>query len=167
MGAGATAMHAGAGTRSFRPAGRPVGTCIAPKVSVRTIASYMTKQPWSVQIDDSVIVAKHMMAERRIHHLPVLDGGRLVGMVTERDLVQGAARDTSNVEHVMGAAVEVDASMALADVLDTMVVRERDAVVITRNGAIEGIFTAMDAVRALRERLRVRHARTESAGATR
>lgn len=134
---------------------------------MRTIATYMTKQPWAVQIDDSVIVAKHMMAERRIHHLPVLNAGQLVGMVTERDLVQSAARDTATVEHVMQAAVEVDARTALADVLDTMVVRERDAVVITRDGEIEGIFTAMDAVRALRERLRVRHARAESAGVAR
>lgn len=151
---------AGQGSSSPAPALHAV-------LSVRTIATYMTKQPWSVQIDDSVIVAKHMMAERRIHHLPVLNAGKLVGMVTERDLVQSAARDTSTVEHLMHAAVEVDARTALSDVLDTMVVRERDAVVITRDGKIEGIFTAMDAVRALRERLRVRHARTEAAGATR
>lgn len=115
----------------------------------------MTKQPWSVQIDDSVAVALRMLAECEIHHLPVLDGGRLVGMVTARGL-SGARDRTQTVESVMTLAEDVDASMAFSDALDRMVVHQRDALVVTSGGRVEGIFTAMDAVRALRERMRAR-----------
>jgi acetoin utilization protein AcuB len=129
---------------------------------MRTIANYMTKQPWSVQIDDSVTLARRMLAERRIHHLPVLDGGKLVGIVTESDLVKSAT-DISTVGKVMTVVEEVDASAALGDALEAMSERERDAVVVTRDGSIEGIFTAMDAVRVLRQKIRSRRRKPESA----
>ena len=59
----------------------------------------MTRQPWTVQLDDSLTVARRMMAEREIHHLPVLDGGIVVGMVTDRDLAgtQGRLGTVSDV----------------------------------------------------------------------
>lgn len=112
----------------------------------------MTKQPWSVQADDSVAVAREMLAERRAHHLPVLDGGKLVGLVTARELARPGNGHATPVEQVMTAALEVDASTTLTEALAAMLDRGRDAVVITRDGAIEGIFTAMDAVRVLYER---------------
>ncbi|MBX3161013.1 MAG: CBS domain-containing protein [Deltaproteobacteria bacterium] len=124
---------------------------------MQTIANYMTKQPWAVQVDDSIAVARQMMAEREIHHLPVLDGGELVGMLTHGDV----AREGATVEEVMGLACAVDANVAFGDALEVMLARGRDAVVITRDGKIEGIFTAMDAVRVLRDRMRPRRPRAE------
>jgi predicted transcriptional regulator len=123
---------------------------------MRTIADYMTKQPWSVQIDDSIAVALRMLAEREIHHLPVLDGGRLVGMVVDRGLLAKTPDRDGTVERVMTSAAEVEAETPLADALDVMSERERDALVVTRDGEIVGIFTAMDAVRVLRDRTRTR-----------
>ena len=120
---------------------------------MRSIAHYMTRQPWSVQLDDSVSVARHMMAERQIRHLPVLDGRVLVGMVTERGLVAAADRVGATVEDVMTSARNLDVSTPLTDVLDIMAERHADAVVITKDGRVDGIFTAMDAVRVLRDLL--------------
>lgn len=130
---------------------------------MRTIAHYMTKQPWSVQIDDSVGVARLMLAERQVHHLPVLDGGKLVGMVTERGLARSRDGEAMTVEQVMTLAHEVDASTGLGDALELMAERQHDAVVVTGEGRIEGIFTAMDAVRVLRDRLRSRQRKLEAA----
>jgi acetoin utilization protein AcuB len=121
---------------------------------MKRIADYMTRQPWSVQLDDSIGVARQMLAQREIRHLPVLDGDRSVGMVTERELARAADRAGATVEAVMAPAHSVDASASLADVLDAMLSRRSDAVVVTDEaGAVEGIFTAMDAVRLLREQL--------------
>jgi acetoin utilization protein AcuB len=116
---------------------------------MKTIANYMTSQPWAVQLDDSVAVAKQMLAAREIRHLPVLDGGRLVGMVTERDL---AGNRTATVDHVMASVREIDAATALDDALQIMLDENRDAVVVTEDGEVAGIFTAMDAVRVLFDR---------------
>ena len=38
--------------------------------------------------DDEVVFIFRLMAEKRIRRLPVVEDGRLVGMVTERDLLQ-------------------------------------------------------------------------------
>jgi CBS domain-containing protein len=126
---------------------------------MKRIADHMTRQPWSVQLDDSIGVARQMLALREIHHLPVLDGNRVVGMVTERDLVLAAERTGATAEAVMAAAHVVELDASLADVLEAMVERRWDAVVVTSaEGGVEGIFTAMDAVRLLRDLVKRRAA---------
>jgi acetoin utilization protein AcuB len=112
----------------------------------------MTAQPWAVQIDDSVSVARQMLVEREIRHLPVVDAGELVGMVTERDLATASGRVGAIVGDVMTSALAVDEERPLDEVLAKMLERRRDAVVVTGGGRVRGIFTAMDAVRLLRER---------------
>lgn len=118
----------------------------------------MTRQPWAVRVDDSTAVARRMLAEREVRHLPVLDGDQLVGMVTERDLAIAADRIGVPVEAVMTTVHFVDVDTPLEAVLETMSEHRWDAVVVTSDGRIEGIFTAMDAVRVLRDLLRRRAA---------
>jgi len=123
---------------------------------VERIGKHMTAQPWAVQIDDSVGVARQMLVEREIRHLPVLDAGELVGMVTERDLATATERVGAVVGDVMTSATPVEQETPLDEVLAHMLDARRDAVVVTEGGRVVGIFTAMDAVRLLRERLRIR-----------
>jgi acetoin utilization protein AcuB len=124
---------------------------------MKRIADVMTPQPWTVQLDDSLAIARRMIAERDIHHLPVLDRGEVVGMVTERDLAHAANR-LGTVADVMVSAHPVAIDAPIADVLDTMMTRGLDAVVVTSNAGVEGIYTASDAVRMLLETLRRRRA---------
>src|SRR5438094_4113682 len=51
----------------------------------------MKFMPCTVGPSDSVAYARALLDERRINHLPVLSRGRLVGIVTCRDLRAGAA----------------------------------------------------------------------------
>jgi acetoin utilization protein AcuB len=46
----------------------------------------MRFMPWTVQPSDSVAHARALLDEQRINHLPVLSTGKLVGVVTARDL---------------------------------------------------------------------------------
>lgn len=46
----------------------------------------MTKDPKTVSPDDTLGRAADMMRESRINHLPVVDGGRLVGILSDTDL---------------------------------------------------------------------------------
>ena len=50
------------------------------------ISAVMTRAVITVAPGDSVEAAAEHMATRWIRHLPVLDGGALVGMVSQRDL---------------------------------------------------------------------------------
>ena len=54
------------------------------------IKDWMTKDPVTISEDTSMIKAIHIMKERRFRRLPVVTLGRLVGMVTDRDLKEAA-----------------------------------------------------------------------------
>ncbi|PCD04571.1 hypothetical protein COC42_10065 [Sphingomonas spermidinifaciens] len=54
----------------------------------RPVAELMTAPPISVGPAESVIGALALMTQRRIRHLPVIEGGRLIGFVSIGDLVK-------------------------------------------------------------------------------
>jgi CBS domain-containing protein len=47
----------------------------------------MTPSPLSVSSDVSILDAAQMMGERNLRHLPVVEGGNLVGVVSIRDVL--------------------------------------------------------------------------------
>jgi len=54
----------------------------------RLVGDVMTAPPITVEPSQSVLGALSLMTRRRIRHLPVLEGGRLVGFVSIGDLVK-------------------------------------------------------------------------------
>jgi CBS domain-containing protein len=61
-------------------------------VLVEPIASIMTREVVIGTPQDDLIAVGNTMTERRIRHLPVVDGGRLVGIISIGDIVK-AQRD--------------------------------------------------------------------------
>ncbi len=53
-----------------------------------TVGEVMTRQVVTARLRDTVESAMEKMTDRRIRHLPVLDGGRLLGVVSIGDLVK-------------------------------------------------------------------------------
>ena len=51
------------------------------------VESYMTPDPMTLPSDHAPSEAAQIMSERRLRHIPVVDDGRLVGIVSIRDLV--------------------------------------------------------------------------------
>jgi predicted transcriptional regulator len=121
------------------------------------IRDFMTAQPWTVQADDSLALARSMLLERAIHHLPVANAGEVVGMVTPRDLATATERDFT-VSHIMRPTRCVRGDATLAEVVETMTREHHDAIVVTDHGQIRGIFTNADALRVLAGILRARAA---------
>ena len=54
----------------------------------RRVEEVMTAPVQSIASDEPVIGALSLMTRRRIRHLPVVDGGRMVGFVSIGDLVK-------------------------------------------------------------------------------
>ena len=54
------------------------------------IKDWMTKDPVTITDDTSMIKAIHIMKERRFRRIPVVTAGKLVGMVTDRDLKEAS-----------------------------------------------------------------------------
>ena len=59
-----------------------------PEALDRQLDEVMTKTPVTCNPGTAVIAALSQMTQRRIRHLPVVDGGRLVGFVSIGDLVK-------------------------------------------------------------------------------
>lgn len=125
------------------------------------ISRYMSCQPWTIRRDATMSQAHQMMREHRIRHLPVLEGGALVGVVTERDLhlietLPDADPDEVAVEEAMSVDVYgVGPDDPVDAVVERMASRKLgSAVIVNRRGAVEGIFTTVDALQVLAEVLR-------------
>ena len=100
------------------------------------------------------------MREHTIRHLPVLEGGRLVGIVSERDIYMlerfPTFDDGYTVEDAMTQDVyTVHVDDPLDSVLESMAQHKYgSAVVLNRRDAIEGIFTSVDAMQVFTDVLR-------------
>ncbi|MCL4746941.1 MAG: CBS domain-containing protein [Burkholderiaceae bacterium] len=75
-----------------------IGRVVLPGVSLDTpITEVMTSPVASLAADATVADAMLLMAERSIRHIPVTGSGRLVGIVTERDLFVMLRRSLSQI----------------------------------------------------------------------
>jgi len=124
-----------------------------------TVADYMTRSPHSIGFDQTLARAHALMREERIRHLPVLVGGRLVGMLSERDLafIEGL-RDVDSqklrVEEAMTPMpYVVEPTTPLAKVAREMFAHRYGSAVVMEEGHVVGVFTTTDALRALSEAL--------------
>ena len=59
------------------------------------VADIMTPSPVTVSSDDTVRHCMELMTQRRFRHLPVVDSGRVVGMLSIGDLVKAVIEDQS------------------------------------------------------------------------
>lgn len=59
------------------------------------VGDIMTPAPITVRSDDTLRHCMETMTERRVRHLPVVDAGRVVGMLSIGDLVKAAIEDQS------------------------------------------------------------------------
>lgn len=126
------------------------------------IQKYMTTSPHSVGPEQTLATAHSMMREHHIRHLPVLHGGKLVGMLTERDValissMQGASEKITTVEDAMSSDVyAVTPDAPLDEVASEMAEKKYGSTVVLQNSKIVGIFTTTDVCRALSELLHER-----------
>lgn len=56
--------------------------------SATTIGQIMSTEPFVIQADDSVFEAMLCMLRRNIHHLPVVDKGRTLGLINLSDIIR-------------------------------------------------------------------------------
>lgn len=130
--------------------------------SIPPIQQHMTASPHSIGFDQTLGTAHAMMREHHIRHLPVLAGGRLVGIVTERDLhlvetMAGVDPHKVKVDEAMSSNVyAVPPDAPLDEVAREMAERRYGSVVVMDRDRVVGIFTSVDAARTLAELLQTR-----------
>lgn len=121
----------------------------------------MTSFPYFVQADDSAVTLESMMDEHNIRHLPVQENGKVVGIVSERDLHHRIKRDAPQAEkstikarHIMVPdPYIVPFRTPLHEVVSEMAKRRIGSVLVQRNGKLAGILSAIDVCRIFAEYL--------------
>ena len=98
----------------------------------------------------SVLEASEIMSEMRIKRLPIVDQGKLVGIVTQTDLVRaltsyGLWRDVSEIMSRDVAVVPDGATVAEA--AEIMTLRKISCVVVLDDGEAAGVLTQKDMLR--------------------
>jgi acetoin utilization protein AcuB len=115
----------------------------------------MTVSPVVIASDRPLAEAHRLMRERGFRHLPVVDAGRLVGLVSQRDLyllesLKGIDPATETVGEAMSdAPFTVGPDARLEDVAVRMAERKIGSAVVVDRGSVIGLFTTVDALRAL------------------
>jgi acetoin utilization protein AcuB len=129
---------------------------------VPTIQKYMTTCPETIGRDQPMKAAHQVMRQRHIRHLPVLDGGHIVGIVSDRDLsfietlTDVDPRKVTVEEAMTREPYVVAPDAALDDVVRTMASRKFGSAVVADHGKVVGIFTTVDACAAFAELLQTR-----------
>lgn len=132
---------------------------------IPTIQKFMTTSPHSIGVEQPLSVAHTMMRDHHIRHLPVLHGGKLLGMLTERDLrlvesLAGVDPTKVKVEDAMSTVVySVQPDAPLDEVVATMGEHKYGSVVVMQNEKVVGIFTTVDVCRAFADLLHTRLAK--------
>jgi len=133
--------------------------------SIPTVQKYMTYVPKSIGNDQTIAQAREFMRKLHLRHLPVLKGGKIVGVITDRDinLVLGfndTDADTLKVEEAYTPEPYTTSPNApLNEVVAHMADKKYGCALVVDNGNLVGIFTEVDAYKALAELLegRLKH----------
>jgi acetoin utilization protein AcuB len=127
------------------------------------VQDIMTTPAVTVGLDMPVLEARQVMERQRIRHLPVTDGGRLMGIVTDRDIrlnMPSPATSLSvweinfliaklTVGSVMRRAViTIDAQRDAAEAARIMLDHKIGALPVVDGGVVVGIVTETDMLRA-------------------
>jgi acetoin utilization protein AcuB len=126
------------------------------------IDKYMTPSPHSIGRQESLVHAHELMRSHRIRHLPVLHGGKLVGVISDRDLhIIESLPDVDpkevTIEEAMSPSVyTVSPQASIQEVVREMAAHKYGCAVVEDNGKVVGVFTAVDAMRAFADLLETR-----------
>ena len=129
------------------------------------IERYMTPGPFSIGQEQSLAQAHKLMRDYQIRHLPVLHGGKLVGVLSDRDLhlietLRDVDPERVTVEEAMSPTVyTVSPRAPLDEVVREMARHKYGCAVVEDGGKVVGVFTTVDALRAFADVLETRLSR--------
>ena len=116
----------------------------------KIVRDAMTDDPRSIGASASVVEAARLMREGHIGSLPVIEGERLVGMITDRDITtrvvaESAAPEATSVGDVYSRdLISVEPSHDLEEALELMARHQVRRLPVVENGRLVGVVAQAD-----------------------
>ena len=124
------------------------------------VREIMMGSPVTLQPNDTLDLANDVISLGRIRHIPIVDDGRLVGIITERDLIGAAAGKIFGLKHksallksvlikeVMKKRVVTAApDTPIKDIAHLMADKKIGCVPVVSAGMLVGLVTTTDVLR--------------------
>jgi len=128
-----------------------------------TVRDYMVSEVETLAPDDSLETAVMLERRFRIRHIPIIEKGELVGMVTDRDLKRAlpspvTGSDQQTFERVVQTTLlrqimtrsptTIAPAAPLRDAVQIMCEKKFGAIPVVEKGKLVGIITEVDMLRA-------------------
>jgi acetoin utilization protein AcuB len=127
------------------------------------VQEIMSEQPFAIEANQTVREAMHRLLSQDIRHLPVLDQGLLVGMLSDRDVrslaseaLTGESTDQLSlpVSDIMsGDPISVSPETEITEVIDLMLEHKVGALPVVAEDKLVGIVSYIDVLRFARTAL--------------
>ena len=120
-----------------------------------TVGHHMVPCPITIGRNQTLVRAHEIMRDHNFRHLPVLDGGDLIGLISERDLfaIETFAtvdpKKTTVEKTISPTPYTVGIDTPLSEVLVHMAKHHYGCALVTHGDTVVGIFTTTDAVELL------------------
>ena len=122
---------------------------------VRDILEVKGRDVWSIGPDPSVFDALKLMADKDVGALVVLDGGNLVGLISERYYARkivllGRASPTTQVKEIMTTDVVcVDPEQSVDECMALVTEKHTRHLPVLENGELAGLISIGDLVKSI------------------
>lgn len=130
-----------------------------------TVASIMSTNVIKLNVTDSLSKAENLFKKNKIRHIPVMDGDRIIGMLSYTDLLKISIADTSenddevidvtvydvfNIQQVMAKnLILINPTTTIKYAAEILAEREFHALPVVENNKLVGILTTTDLIRFL------------------
>ncbi|MBK9254381.1 MAG: CBS domain-containing protein [Saprospiraceae bacterium] len=117
-----------------------------------TVQSIMIRNVITLHPADSLAIAKDLFMNKRIHHLPVVEDGKLVGLITTYDLwkkdIKMSDYDKINVRDVMSINIlKLSPEDKVGTAAELFLDNRFHALPIVENGLLVGLVTSFDVLK--------------------
>ncbi|MEM0211904.1 MAG: CBS domain-containing protein [Candidatus Methanomethylicia archaeon] len=121
------------------------------------VKEYMRREFFTIDVEATALEASKLMLDKNIGYLIVLEKGRPIGIVSERDLVfkvMALEKEPSKVkvsEIMSKPLITVDPDATLDEVVEIMVKHDLRRIPVVKDGIIYGMFSTRDLARHFKE----------------
>ncbi len=130
-----------------------------------SVSAIMTPNPISVNVTNKVSEVANIFNEKKIHHIPVVSGEKLIGIISKTDIerisyvsnlqdekANTAIYDMLKIEQIMTDQVDtVEESDEIRDAARKFATGKYHALPVLENGKLSGIVTTTDVIKYLLE----------------